>query len=285
MQFVTIKNEFLEVKIHLLGAEIKSVKKDGVERVFTGDEKFWHGSAPILFPIAGSLKDGCYYYKGQKYELGSHGFARKKTFEVFSLSETCATFLLMSDEQTKVSYPFDFNFFVTYSLKNSSLKVIYKIENKSQSEMWALFGCHESYAISGDISEYSVEFEKNENLLSRVVERAALVGDNYDDFGQNTRILKLTPNVFAHDTAIFTNIGSRKVALKKGDKKQAELEFNTKNLLIWTVPGAPFVCLEAWQNYPDTLYTDGDILKKDGVIIIPAGSFIQNDHTITYFEL
>ncbi len=149
--------------------------------------------------------------------------------------------------------------------------------------MWTLFGCHESYAISGDISEYSLEFEKQEHLLSRVVERAALVGDDYDDLGKNTRILKLTPNVFAHDTAVFTDIRSRKVALIKDNKKQAELEFDTKNLLIWTVTGAPFVCLEAWQNYPDTLYTDGDILKKDGVIIIPAGSFIKNEHTITYY--
>ncbi|NJN35002.1 MAG: hypothetical protein HC817_12845, partial [Saprospiraceae bacterium] len=32
--------------------------------------------SPVLFPIVGGLKDNTYYFKGEKYTLPRHGFAR-----------------------------------------------------------------------------------------------------------------------------------------------------------------------------------------------------------------
>ena len=79
----TIKNDFLTVEIDTLGAELKSiVDKDGVERLWQGDEKYWKGKAPVLFPISGGMKDRAYTYKDRPYSIPFHGLARQSEFEV-----------------------------------------------------------------------------------------------------------------------------------------------------------------------------------------------------------
>ena len=47
----------LEIKTSTLGAELKSIKLDGKEKLHQG-ESHWKRQAPILFPIVGQLKDG-----------------------------------------------------------------------------------------------------------------------------------------------------------------------------------------------------------------------------------
>ena len=59
MSIVAIKNEFLEVSISSVGAEIQSViSKDGKEYIWQGDPAYWNKHAPVLFPICGGLNDG-----------------------------------------------------------------------------------------------------------------------------------------------------------------------------------------------------------------------------------
>lgn len=282
MQNITLDNGTLSVTVCTTGAELKSVIKGGRQRIFTGDERYWKGTAPVLFPVCGTLKDKSYFFEGKKYSLEPHGFARKSEFEIVEVSKNKVRLLLRSNEKTREVYPFDFNFYVAYELDGDKIKITYEIKNQSRGKMWAFFGCHESYALEGDISEYSVVFDKKEDLSSRVVASGALVNDDYDDFGKDTRVLKLTKDVFVRGTAVFTGIRSRKITLKRGEKEIARLAFDMPNLLIWAVEGAPFVCLEAWQNYPDSVYTDGDILKKDGIVFIDENSSLKNEHVITY---
>ena len=85
-QRVTIQNKELTVEISSLGAEIKSVKKDGVQMMWSGDPAVWNGVAPILFPICGSLKEDKYQYEGREYTLSKHGFIKYTLFEVESQS-------------------------------------------------------------------------------------------------------------------------------------------------------------------------------------------------------
>ena len=107
-QNVKIGNDILQVEIAPMGAELQSVKLNGKERLWQGDPKFWTGRAPILFPVCGSLKNKEYTFNGKKYGINQHGFARRKMFEVVSVTETSAAFALKSDEETKAVYPFDF---------------------------------------------------------------------------------------------------------------------------------------------------------------------------------
>ena len=62
---VLIKNSELRVEISSLGAELRSVKRQGVEYLWQGDPAVWADRAPVLFPICGSLKEGKYEYQGR----------------------------------------------------------------------------------------------------------------------------------------------------------------------------------------------------------------------------
>ena len=78
----TIKNEVLTVGIDSMGAEVKSVIKDGREYMWCGDAKYWGRTSPVLFPFVGSVKDGVYRTNGREYPMGQHGFARDMEFEL-----------------------------------------------------------------------------------------------------------------------------------------------------------------------------------------------------------
>ena len=79
-----IKNDFMRVGIDKLGAEIVSIATLGEEiekeYIWQGDEKYWMGHAPVMFPICGRLYNGEYTYLGKTYTLPNHGFARKSEF-------------------------------------------------------------------------------------------------------------------------------------------------------------------------------------------------------------
>ena len=57
MELILKKDGALAV-VRSLGGELISYKKDGKEYVWTGDEKYWTGRAPALFPFVSALKDG-----------------------------------------------------------------------------------------------------------------------------------------------------------------------------------------------------------------------------------
>ena len=94
MKLITIKSGLLSVTISSKGAEIQSIQdKNGVERMFNGDPAFWANRAPILFPVAGGLKNDCYEWQGKWYPMPKHGFIRPLEWQVEDVKENQATFL------------------------------------------------------------------------------------------------------------------------------------------------------------------------------------------------
>ena len=79
---VKIQNNELEVEIKSFGAELKSVKKNGKEFLWSGDPAVWPGQAPVLFPICGGLRDDKYIFEVREYSLQKHGFAKLREYEV-----------------------------------------------------------------------------------------------------------------------------------------------------------------------------------------------------------
>ena len=46
------------------------------------------------------------------------------------------------------------------------------------------------------------------------------------------------------------------------------------NLGIWTKIDAPFICIEPWFGYSDTIKSNGNLFEKEGIIILKtADSF------------
>lgn len=77
-----LKNQSLTVKFKTIGGTLSSIKDlDGVEYRWQGDQAYWGGQAPVLFPICGSLRDDRAEIGGdQSTHMPRHGIVRKKEF-------------------------------------------------------------------------------------------------------------------------------------------------------------------------------------------------------------
>ena len=280
---VKIKNSSLAVTISSMGAEITSVKKGEKELIWQADPSVWKGHAPLLFPICGGLKDDKFIYDGKEYIIAKHGFARNSEFEVETASKDNATFLLKSNDETKKCYPFDFELRVIYSLKENELTVTYDIKNTTDGDMYFSIGSHEAYSCPNGISEWSVIFDKEENLIATPVDGPLLTYDE-NILAKSTRILLLKDEYFEIDALVFLNLKSRKLTLKN-DKTGDEIKLDFDGfpyLLIWTKPNAKYICLEPWCGIPDYLDSDFDITKKKGIIRLQKGENAIRTHKILF---
>jgi hypothetical protein len=80
-RMITIENEQFVAGIRIKGAELASLrdKSTGRELIWQADPEVWGGSAPILFPIIGKLKDGITRINGKSYEIPKHGVLRVRS--------------------------------------------------------------------------------------------------------------------------------------------------------------------------------------------------------------
>jgi len=280
---VIISSKELNITINTLGAEITSVKKNNEELMWQGDPAIWSGHAPLLFPICGGLKDDKYFYQGNEYSLPKHGFARRSEFELETKSENSATFLLKSNNETKKSYPFDFELRVIYTISGSELSVKYDVKNLTDGDMYFSIGAHEAYSCPNGIEEYSVIFEKEEDLTATQLDGNYLTYKT-NEISKNATELPLKNEYFSIDALVFLNIKSRKVILKNNiTGKEIKVEFDGfPYLLIWTKPYANYICIEPWCGIPDFMDSDCDITHKTGILKISKSKGLSREHKITF---
>lgn len=280
MSIITIKNEKISVDISTMAAEMQSIKANGKEYMWNGDPKFWGRRAPALFPICGSLKDNKYMYDGKFYSLNQHGFAKLSEFTVVEKTDDSAEFSLCANEETLKVYPFNFDLRIRYTLKELSIEIQYKVINNDSKDMYFSIGSHEGYMCEEGFWDYTLEFEKNENLISADVD-GSLLCERKVNLGENVKELKLSNELFNIDSLIFLNLNSKSVKLKN-DNKCIRVDFpDFETLLIWTVKNSKYVCIEPWCGIPDYTTSDYDFTKKTGIIKLAPNNSTTRTHTIT----
>ena len=130
-----IRNESIQITISDVGAELQSIKKDGTEYLWNGDETYWKERSPLLFPYVGRFTEGKYLLEGKEYEMNIHGFARKLSYHVICKEEDRITFELRDNEATRGMYPCSFILQVSYELKGQGIAVTYSVSNCSKGTM------------------------------------------------------------------------------------------------------------------------------------------------------
>ncbi len=286
MSIITIKNDELTVKIKSLGAEITSVTDNsGKEYIWEGNPEFWDGQAPILFPIVSGLLDGKYTYMGKTYEMGMHGFAQNLEFTVEEQSESSATFLLTSNEETLKVYPFEFEFRVKFILDGRKLIGELITDNKTDGEMLYNVGSHEAYKIDGSIEDYSIVLDENETLSRYEVLPVGGISEKAIPCFENSRELKLNDDYFTVDALIFFDMKSRGLALRNDrDGSQIHVDFpKCDTILIWRRPKAPFVCIEPWAGAPIVPWKKTyELTEKFRIRTLKKGESETISHTIEF---
>lgn len=280
---ITLKNDFLTVIISEIGAEMQSIVMDEKELLWQGDPAFWAKRAPVLFPICGGLKNDKYTFGDKEYTLEKHGFARSKTFSSEALSDTSAVFTLTPDKDTLTMYPFNWELKIIYTLNGASISIEYRVTNNSDTVMPYSIGSHEGYALDGDIENYELVFEKDEDFNASVLDGNLLTYDTAKAY-ESGKILPLCYKYFEIDALVFTSLKSRSVTLRnKTDNSTVTVDFkNCPYLLLWTKPNAPYLCIEPWTGLPDYVDETGVLTEKKTAALLEKGKTDTVKHTITF---
>jgi galactose mutarotase-like enzyme len=278
---VYLANGIISAEISEIGAEIKSLKKDGYEYIWSGDPRVWGKTAPVLFPIQGSLKDDKYILDGKTYEMAHHGVVVGKEFTVESATDTSVTMLYTHNEQTLRAYPFEFEFRVIFTLIGNSVQVEYRVTNLNDRDMYFSVGGHEAYATPEGIEDYDIIFPNKENLESYLL-AGPLLQNITMTIGKNTEYLPLYDKYFILDTLVFKHLKSKSLVLKNRKTDRAiQVEFpDCDYLAIWHMPSAGYVCIEPWGGLPDNVDSNYDFTAKEGIVTLAPHKEYSNIHTI-----
>ena len=153
---VTLKKNGIEATARSLGGELISYKKNGKEYVWTGDEKYWPGRAPALFPFVSSLVDGKTLIEGKEcYIPTRHGFVRQSELVLVESSDTKAVFELRESAETIENYPFKFSFRITHEISEGGFSTTFTVKNCDERDMPFCIGGHPGFLLEEGIEGFS----------------------------------------------------------------------------------------------------------------------------------
>jgi galactose mutarotase-like enzyme len=278
---IILSNSELTATINTFGAELISLKnKSNREYIWEGNPNYWGKHSPILFPIVGSLKNNSYCYNNVVYNLPRHGFVREMDFDVIKKTDSTVVFSIQQSTVTLEKYPFQFELQISYTLINSVLKISFKVINNNDVSMPFSIGAHPAFAIANDFENYELQFEKSENLVVSKLENDLISNTTYTLPLENNS-MPLTYSLFENDALIFKTIKSKSVTIAENKIPFLKVQYNDfPSLGIWTKSQAPFICIEPWLGYADTIENNGNLEQKEGIQILGVNQIFETNYLI-----
>ncbi len=280
-----ISNDLVQLSISEIGAEMKSIKKDGAEYLWDGNEEFWPEQAPLLFPYVGRFTDGKYTLNGKTYEMGIHGFARKLPYRVVLEENSRIRFQLKDTEETYCSYPYHFVLEVEYALEGDTIGITYHVKNETDEVMYFGIGGHPGFRVpleeGLDFSDYYLEFS-GESRPERVGHTPAcfLSGINQEYPLRDGRCIDLRHTLFDEDAIVLQNVSDEVTLKSDRGHRQVKVSYpNLPYLGLWHAPKteAPYICIEPWTSLPSRQDVVEEFrYKSDLIRLAPHGEYVNN---------
>ena len=277
MTTINVKKGNTTLAVDTLGAQIRSFKINDKEYIWQRDEKYWGGSAPVLFPIIGELKgDGkTTLIDGKAYHMPIHGIVRYAEFLGEKVSEEKMIFTIKSNGKTLKQYPYKFTLKVEFEVVENGFINRFYISNNSNVDMPYFIGAHPAFNLpmfEDGFEDYTVEFEKAEANCAYRIDEDGLVDDSvFESVLQDGNKIPLQETLFDKGALIFQNLNSRSVKLYNKDGKGVKMDFPNFNYFgIWKMPelNSPYLCLEPWTGMNDCYSEDGVYKNKRGIRFI-----------------
>lgn len=289
----SIENKILKATVEYLGAQLQSIysKATETEYLWQGDPAYWAGRAYNLFPTIGRMYKNTYTYDGNEYSLRCHGIARYRAFQLTDRTATKLTFRLTEDEDSLKEYPFKFEFFIRYELKEATLEISLIVKNTDEKELIFALGGHPGFNVpfgNGAFEDYYLEFsEKTKVLFHTLSESKFMTGEKLPlPLTEGVR-LPLRHELFDNDAAILGNT-CREISLKsKADPRYITVKYpDFRYLGVWHTPetDAPFVCIEPWSALPATDGVITDLSAKEDMTRLAPGKTYKTSWSIEIHE-
>jgi galactose mutarotase-like enzyme len=173
------------------------------------------GGIPLLFPNAGPLKGGL-------YNLPQHGFVRKMPWKVTGQNRNSITLQLLSNAETRISYPFDFELKLAVEVVGNRLTHSFTVKNTGDSPLPTAYGTHPYFNIAQD---------NKHKLITNIGGFHPQEINWLEEFDQP-----------------FSNPGLINVQMPG---KEIQIESDPaifKFVRIWHLPGKDFICIEPWTR-------------------------------------
>lgn len=283
----------LKIQTKKLGAELTSIQCNGKEMLFQGKEilddtgnPYWKRQAPVLFPIVGQLKDSKTQIDGNLYEMTQHGFARDMEFEEVSKSENKHHYVLKYNEDTLKRYPYKFELHIIYEIVENTLIVKYEVKNIDDKTIYFGLGGHPAFNCDYSNEEYEIVFPQEENIEFLKLKNGLVDTEKAQNILVDKKIY-LKEDTFDNDAVIMKNIKSNTIILqnKKTNKKILEFDFTEfPYLALWSKRGAPFVCIEPWQNTADRIDSTQVYKDKENIIKLEKNNMFECKYSIKFYD-
>lgn len=286
---VKLENEFLCVEIAEMGAEVTRIydKTEDNEILWEGNPVYWKRHSPVLFPNVGKTYKNRVLINGTQYPTSQHGFARDNVFTCIEAANEKASFMFRSSEETKEVYPFDFELHINYKLNKKELTVEWQVKNCGDETMYFTIGGHPAFRFAKPEetkADYVLKVpgkEKLEYVLIDISCGCANV-DEVHTLQLNEETYPLSDELFAKDALVVDNgqIEEAWLCHKDGTPYVGVRSAGFPNYGIWSVEGAPFVCLEPWMGRCDNVGFNAEVSEKPNVNKVEAGEKFIKDYTI-----
>ncbi len=297
-EIISISNGSLTASIDTMGAQLMSLQKGESEYLWQGDANWWPRRAPILFPIVGVLKDGKADSAEGTVSLARHGLARLNQFEVVEKSNSSVTLQLKSTEETRESYPYDFELRLIFSLSDDTLTQTYEVTNPANVVLPFTLGAHPAFNIpipgveAASLDQYHLSFTRSWTSYG-----PSITDEGLCDYATPQRLvvesgtLPLSWELIDRERTItLEDVPDRRITLAANAEASSEthgiqMDFEGFDYLgIWSAaPGCPFVALEPWCGIADTVDTDGIFEHKPGIICLDPEQSIAKTLSIEVF--
>ena len=286
---MTLSNDILTLEVATHGAEMVSLRKQGHELLWTGDDAYWNRHAPILFPAVGKPYNNELHIDGTPYPMKQHGYARDSEFHVDDGARTATSMTMQALFPAGGSYPYRLGLTVDYRLVGSTVEAVWTVENRDEHDAYFQIGAHPGFllpdyrrddAVHGYVRYYS----RDGQPVQPVIVSGLADGNRIRLAEPQTveQMMPITGDTFAHDALMFEDgqvtcaelCDKHRHPVLRVDCPQAEA------FGIWAPhkAGCPFVCLEPWCGICDPQGFAADISCRQYIHrLAPAGRY-----TFTY---
>ena len=289
----TISDSRVQASVDATGAQLMSLRTDAGEYLWQGDERFWPRRAPVLFPIVGCLRDNHAMSAQGEVSLQRHGIARLYDHAVVAQTPSSVTYELVSTDETRAAYPFDFRLNMTYAVEAGALSQTFSVTNTGDVPLPFTLGGHPAFNVpapgcaSESFGDYELVFPEAWTARVPKIDEAGM-----HDFSQMTELfegadrLRLSHELFERLlTLVFLEVPGRSVRLVGPSGHGVEVGFDGFDFLgVWTASAeAPFVAIEPWIGCA-TAYDESDVFEeKRGTVTLEPGASFERTFTMRPF--